>query len=59
MDTSRSADIDGTVLDFSNLMDVELRNDNLQKCDETISAMRKQPDEDILENLYSWQPEKI
>ena len=47
---------DGTVLDLSDLLKVETRSDNLEsfdaKRDETITVVRKYPDEEILESLY-------
>ena len=43
------------VLDLSYLLNVEVRDDKLRSCDtkcnEIIIAMRKRPDEEILENL--------
>ena len=47
------SDTDGTVLDLSDLLKVELRNE-----DETIIAMRKHLDEETLENLYFRQHEQ-
>ena len=45
-----------TVLDLSDLLKVELRNDNAQsidtKWDETIIVLRKQPDDEVLESLW-------
>ena len=50
------SDMDGTVLDLSDLLKIEIKNDSLQsfdtKWDETVIAMRKHPDEEILENLH-------
>ena len=47
------SDTDGTVLDLSDILKVELRNE-----DETIIAMRKHLDEETLENLYFRKPEQ-
>ena len=54
------SDTDGTVLDISDIMKIELRSDNVQtfdtKWDDTI-VMQKQPDEELLDNLYTRQLE--
>ena len=56
------SDTDGTVLDVSDLLTDELRNDNVQsfdtKWDDRIIASRNQPDHEVLENLYFWQLDK-
>ena len=53
---------DGTVLDISNFLKVELRGNKVKttntKWDETIIAMQKQPDGELLENLFFRQLEK-
>ena len=54
LDHIRTSDMD-MVLDLSYLLNVEVRDDKLRSCDtkcnEIIIAMRKRPDEEILENL--------
>ena len=48
------SDTDESVLDFSEIFKVEWKNDNVQSSnmgwDETILAMKKQPDDEVLEN---------
>ena len=59
-DHFKISDTDGTVLDLSDYFKVELRNASQQsfdtQWDETIIAMRKYADEEILENLHFRQP---
>ena len=47
------SDTDESVLDLNKILKTELKNDNVQACntrwDETIIAMKKQPDDEILE----------
>ena len=47
---------DESVLDFKETLKVELKNDSVQsfntRWNETVIAMKKQPGEDILENIY-------
>ena len=54
---------DGAVLDISDFLYMELFGDNLQifdtKEDETIIAMQKQPEEELLENLHVRQFEQF
>ena len=49
------SDTNESVLDLDEILKVELENDNLQpfntRWDETIIVMKKQPDEEILDNL--------
>ena len=49
------SDRDESVLDLTEIVKVELENDNVQslstRCDETIIAMNKQSDDEILEML--------
>ena len=56
------SDTDDAVLDTSDLPNIELRGDSVQtfhtKWDETASAMQKQSDEQLLENLYFRRLEK-
>ena len=53
------SDSDEPVLYFKELLKVKLRNDNVQsfntRWDETMIAMKEQPDKKILENLYHRQ----
>ena len=55
-DHSRVSHTDGTVLDVSDVLKVELKGDNVQhfdtRWDETIIAMTEKPDDEVLENLY-------
>ena len=50
------SDTDGTVLDISDLLIIELRVDSVQtfdtKWNETITATQKQPDVDLMDNLH-------
>ena len=48
---------DGTAPDLLDLVKFDLKNDNVHTVDtyETISALRKQPDDEVSENLYFWQ----
>ena len=53
------SDTDESVLDLNEILKVEMKNDNMQpfstRWDETIIAMMKQPDVEILGNLYHHQ----
>ena len=50
---SKVSDADESILDFNEVLKVELKNDNVQlfktRWDETAIAMKKQPDEAILD----------
>ena len=50
-DHFRISDTDGMVLDLSDLRKLELRNENVQffgaRCDETVIATRKKPDDAV------------
>ena len=54
-DHFKISDTDGTLLDLPGLMKLELRNDNVQsfgiRWDATVIAMKKKPDDEVLENL--------
>ena len=56
------SDADGAVLDLSDLLKIEIRNDNMQsfvtRWDETVIALTKQPDDEALANLYFRQLDK-
>ena len=58
----RLTDIDGAVLEFTDLLRVELRGDNLRafdtSWDETLLAMAHMPEDHYLESLYFKQLEK-
>ena len=49
---SKVSDKDESVLDLNGILKVELKNDNVQsfnaRWDETMIAMKKQPDDEIL-----------
>ena len=49
------SDTDESVLDFNEILKVEFKKDNAlslnTRWDETIIAMQKQPDEEVLDNL--------
>ena len=51
------SDTDESVLDFDEILKVELKNDNVKsfdsRWDETIIAMKKQPDEEIVDNFFT------
>ena len=55
-------DTDESVLDLNVILQVELKNDNVlsfnTRWNETIISMKKQPDEEILENLNYRQLQK-
>ena len=50
------SDTDESVLDFNEILKVEMKTYNVQsiktRWDETKIAMKRQPDEEILENLH-------
>ena len=56
------SDADGAALDISDLLNIELRCDNVQtfdtQWDETIIAMQKQPSEELVDDLYFRQLEE-
>ena len=60
---SKVSDKDESVLDLNEILKVELKNDNVQsfnsRWDETIIAMKKQPDYEILKNLLYRQLQRL
>ena len=58
-DDVRSSDSDGTILDLSHLLKVELVAESVQsfdtRWDDTIIAMSKTPDDEVLENYLLQQ----
>ena len=58
----KNRDTDGSVLDISDLLKIELRGDNAQtfntRWDESMITMKKQSGEEQLENLHPGQTEK-
>ena len=53
------SDTDESVLDLNELLKVELKNDNVQsfntRWEQTIIAMKKQPDDEIVENFLNYR----